>query len=343
LGAFVDPELDCFSLRMVDERVGGGNSVSSSAKYSSPASVFVDTSCHSSTEKPWAYDEDHVKSICFSGEHGLVTYHTISRGEWGRENVIKWWDHRMLRSRPVNASNLVFPNDRVAGVSPAVEYSLSGYSSNDRGESSGWRSLSLLSTDDGVDSSFRSHPEQESYHRDNNVNLVGSNDFSDRFAISYGGWGDEGFVIVDSPRKEIVRSERSNGFVSPCFSGNLDLVACHAKEEDTTCYAGNREEDAKDCISIFDTSRHASCNIGDNDSYESVPFGEKKRRSEYSSSGAADEPRDKNANFLGNIRPKFRDLYGIESTLSCMAMDELGCSIACGTNDGDIFLLQGQR
>ena len=33
------------------------------------------------------------------------------------------------------------------------------------------------------------------------------------------------------------------------------------------------------------------------------------------------------------------DRYGIDSSISCMAIDDYGAAIACGTSDGDMYLL----
>ena len=284
---------------------------------------------------------EDVKSICFSGEHGLVTNHAIINGNGTKHPVIKWWDHRMLRDQPLSAANLVFPRDSVSGVSSALEYSLKGCyccggEQCDGGKSCVCRPVSLLPS---KQNSVASSPEYIEV-----MDLVGSNDSSDRFAVPLQSCGRlQEVLIIDSSSMKIVKRERSRGVpinsavVPPCFSSNLDFMALHGKK------LGSDQGDATECISFFDISRHHSCNKGLNnhDSYKRLHLGGKKRRVDCCLHTHASE-KENTSGFIGSLHPECKDVYGISANLSCMAMDDFGCSIAFGTYDGDIFLLQGQ-
>mmetsp|Transcript_985 Transcript_985/g.2293 ORF Transcript_985/g.2293 Transcript_985/m.2293 type:complete len:537 (-) Transcript_985:5676-7286(-) len=121
IGACVDVEGDCFSLRVMDERVCEGNEDASTM-------VFVDTSNHSKgcTAVSDFETNNDVISICFTGEFGLVTGHCQFDESEATENIVKWWDCRMLLRQPVKSMNLSFP-DEVFGVESSREASVVGY------------------------------------------------------------------------------------------------------------------------------------------------------------------------------------------------------------------------
>ena len=320
IGAFVDPELDCFSLRQFDERVANGSTTSSA--------VFVDNSCKEKC------NGDEVNSICFTGDFGLVTNH-ISNRRKKEEQILKFWDQRMLLGhQPVSKVNLVFPTDNVHGVLPSAEcilnYDQGGNNSRSR-QSSG---VSLLPSEMGSDASSSSQNNLNSKSNIKVSSLVGSNDGSDLFAVSLVNSNTcrRGVIIVDSSRREIVQeggANHSSVVKSSCLSSNLDFVACH----ETRAYEIGDADGAADYISVFDISRYKSNNAHDSthDSY-SNKIGERKRK-ELDDTGCSHD------RCIATIRPEFTDVYGIESTISCMAMNEFGTSIACGTSDGDIFIL----
>eukprot|EP00984_Skeletonema_dohrnii_P017072 scaffold7696_cov74-Skeletonema_dohrnii-CCMP3373.AAC.2 len=145
---------------------------------------------------------ERVESVCFSGEYGLVTSHSIARNDdiesqltatcikqlSRSDNLIsffpptemKWWDHRMLRShQPVNSMCLSFPRDNVSLLSPDVERCLAG-SFCDSSKNQGHTAC--------THSSLRELSSEQPLDRTNfglfQVNrLVGARDSSDRFAI----------------------------------------------------------------------------------------------------------------------------------------------------------------
>jgi len=303
MGGFIDPDSDCFSLRILDERVGGGGGGVIESANSDTASpmVFVDATSHSSgktSASDWAVDE--VRGICFSGEYGLVTNHVV-KNPFGttRDSIIKWWDHRMLRSQAVGVASLVFPRDGgVCGVLPALKYS--------------------LCTDRELGSmKFR---------------LQGSNDSSDRFAVSILCCGrlDEILVVDPSCTQDAQHKRICGGSHSDiaCFSSNLDFLARHNEKQD--------EVDATDSISIFDISRHNA-----DDNYDTYGFrGHFEEKSVKVGHLGSGEGENVCEGFLGRVDPTLTDAYGITSQLSCMAMDKFGSRIACGTYDGDVFILQ---
>lgn len=220
----------------------------------------------------------------------------------------------MLRSWPISAAIPVFPRlDGVCGVSPAFECGVNGVRCStlcDEGQTCSCRPLSL---EPACSSTTGLRPSA----------LVGANDSCDLFAVPILGRGslDEILIIDSSHHRRIVKRQALPGnghylfFSKLCFSGNLDFMA----------YCGrNVVADESDSVSIYDISRHGSCIASDTD--EGYP-------------GSAEESETEHDGFLGIVNPALKDIYGIKSSLSCMAMDEFGCKIACGTNDGDLYIL----
>ena len=343
LGACVDPELDCFSLRMMDERVGDTVASVTAGENVATPSVFVGSSTHSAAAFSAYNNEEDVTSICFSGEHGLVTNHRARTSvcddgcNGGGENLIKWWDRRMLRDSPVAASTLVFPRDDVAGVTPAATLFVHGDVHD-----GAWRRVSLRAHGDGRASTVDATASVGASHlagtRDrapaSMSRLVGSRDWNDRLVIVLGNSVDlEGFAVVDASRRQVVRSVRvrGDGVRLPCFSSNLDFAAHGDSVRETEAAV------PADCISIYDISQHAGGEAGRGRAGDRERRAKKRRGADYF--GGADEPDTAYTGFLGKIKPRLTDAYGIESSLSCMAMDELGSRIACGTADGDIFIV----
>ena len=83
IGACVDAENgDCFSLRVVDERQqsNSGNGSDASACASTMNNVVVVDDRKDAALKPINCRE-RVESVCFSGEYGLVTSHSIARND----------------------------------------------------------------------------------------------------------------------------------------------------------------------------------------------------------------------------------------------------------------------
>eukprot|EP00984_Skeletonema_dohrnii_P017073 scaffold7696_cov74-Skeletonema_dohrnii-CCMP3373.AAC.3 len=101
------------------------------------------------------------------------------------------------------------------------------------------------------------------------------------------------------------------------------------------CYTTKTDEEQ--CVSIYDVSRHRSDDnaTGRHDPFEYLSG--KKRLLQNDEVSHDDEM--SNEGLLRRLLPKVHDRYGIDSFLSCMAIDEYGAMIACGTSDGDMFLL----
>ena len=225
----------------------------------------------------------------------------------------------MLRSHePVSSMCLSFPRDNVSLLSPDVERCIM------TGTTGTPASMRVLSTEQPLDRTnfglFR-------------VNrLIGSRDSSDRFAIhikvgsNESHRGHDEVLMIDSCRGEITQQIRnaSHGGMSLCMSSYLDTMACYTTNEDE-----------QQCISIYDVSRHGNDIISRHDSFEYLSG--KKRQLQ--NDEVSDDDEMNNDGLLRRLLPKVMDRYGIDSSLSCMAIDEYGAAIACGTSDGDMFLL----
>jgi hypothetical protein len=81
IGVCVDAEGDCFSLRVLDERL---------LQQQQPKNGFDSSSCEASMMKVVVVDDrnatsmncrERVESVCFTGEYGLVTSHSIARND----------------------------------------------------------------------------------------------------------------------------------------------------------------------------------------------------------------------------------------------------------------------
>ena len=178
--------------------------------------------------------------------------------------------------------------------------------------------------------------------------LVGARDSSDRFAIHLKGVyshgannsnnpynGHDEVLMVDSSRGEITQQIRNAncGGLSPSFSSYLDTMACFTTKE------GGEEEQ---CISIYDVSRHWNDDVvtsRHNDPYEYLSG--KKRQFHNDDNVNNDDEMYYGEGLLRRLSPKVEDMYGIQSSVTCMAVDEYGATIVCGTSDGDMFIMNG--
>jgi len=241
----------------------------------------------------------------------------------------------MLRShQPVNSMCLSFPRDNVSLLSPDVERCLAG-SFCDSSKNQGHTAC--------THSSLRELSSEQPLDRTNfglfEVNrLVGARDSSDRFAIHMTVCSHENdsnhhrhdeVLMVDSCRGEITQQIRSAnpGGLSLCISSYLDTMACFTTKTDE-----------EQCVSIYDVSRHRSDDnaTGRHDPFEYLSG---KKHLLQNDEVSHDDEIMSNEGLLRRLLPEVQDRYGIDSFLSCMAIDEYGAMIACGTSDGDMFLL----
>lgn len=227
----------------------------------------------------------------------------------------------MLRSHePVSSMCLSFPRDNVSLLCPDVERCLFRVDTTCTPTS-----MRVLSTEQPLD---RTNFGLSQVNR-----LIGSRDSSDRFAIRLkvgsheNHHGYDEVLMIDSCRGEVTQQIRNAnpGGMSLCMSSYLDTMAC---------YTTNEEE--KQYISIYDVSRHRTDDIASRQDPFDYLSG-KKRQLQKDEVGDDDEMN--NDGLLRRLLPKVTDRYGIDSSLSCMAIDDYGSSIACGTSDGDMFLL----
>lgn len=236
----------------------------------------------------------------------------------------------MLRShQPVSSMCLSFPRDNVNLLSPDVERCLAGsfcdFWTNQDDAACSPASLRELSIQQPLDST--------NFGMFQVNRLVGARDSSDRFAIHMKVGSNanhhhhDEVLMIDSCRGEITQQIRNAniGGLSLCMSSYLDTMACYTTKVDE-----------KQCISIYDVSRHRSEGISNRDGPFEYLSG-KKRQLQNDEVSNDDEMNDDC--LLRRLLPKVLDRYGIDSSLSCMAIDAYGAAIACGTSDGDMFLL----
>lgn len=234
----------------------------------------------------------------------------------------------MLRShQPVSAMCLSFPRDNVSLLSPDAEsYLFSSYCDSVKNQDRAActpSSLRKLSTEQPLD---RTHFGSFQVNR-----LVGARDSSDRFAVHVEGvcsWAEhirhDEVLMIDSCRGEITQQIRNANLGGLSISSYLDTMACYY-----TAQPG-----IAPYLAIYDVSRERRRDVATS-RYEHDPL-TKKRLLEVSDD---DEEDRNNEGLLRTLLPEVLDRYGIDSTISCMAIDDYGAAIACGTSDGDMYLL----
>lgn len=317
IGACVDQEGDCFSLRIFDER---------SKQAVDRQKVFVDVSCRS---RPRHNDQDNLSSICFTGEYGLVTSHNVFvNRKMFIEDTLKWHDLRMIWKQPVQSMSLSFPQNEVAAISSFEEMIIKQENSTyiQGGEVP---PLHLVNCNE--------QKEQGSSCRVSK--LTGSNDSSDRFVVTLlGPTGTLGscheHLIIDSSLRQVAQNIcgvhvcGDDDFSPFCFSSCLDFMALSGNK------LQEKIDSSRDVFSVYDISRHRSI-INDADVRDNQYLLHRGRKRTSSS------PHNTlhSSGYLGSFKPTFLDVYGLESTVTCMAMDDLGSAIVCGTSDGDIYIL----
>ena len=301
IGACVDAEMDCFSLRVVDER-------------NSKPSVYVDAGPES---RP---NEEHMECMCFTNEFGLVAGY--SKREWHPDNIIKLFDLRMIGKHPVKSMNLSFPYNDIVETPPLQEMTV--------------ERRMPVSKEDGPTGYGRLLPFDRTKSRDlladcndphdavpfHMKQLTGASNSSNRFAASLlldqpcprGGVRYQLNAIIDSTRCEIVQQigDVANQYVSStCFSSCLNSMACWR----------DAQAEERSFLSIYDISTNSSVSS----------TGSKKRQ-------FADILNTSDG-CLATIEPKLLDLYGIPSSARRIAMDDYGSAIAAITYDGDYYII----
>lgn len=307
VAACIDPEMDCFSLRIADERT---------RETESRPTIFVDT-------PPYLHVDEHVKSICFSNSHGLVVgYHDM----FHQTNALKFYDLRMMWKQPTVSMNLSFPRNDTACIRPTGELNLER--KEPLSAESYWTEPAIL----GTLHSKRSNDNYRDHHRNGvdssfviaQFQLTGPDSASDNFAASLRlppalGGSNYHHVIIDSTRNEIVHqigavaTQRTS---STCFSSCLDSMACMRTD------GGYEDDSLQQFLSIYDIShsrgelinRHPNTN---------------KRRFTLDNAKSGD--------CLATLKTKMTDIYGLHSTAINMAMDDYGSTIAMVTDEGDIY------
>ena len=308
IAACVDPEMDCFSIRIVDERA---------RETESRPTIFVDT-------PPNLHLDEHVKSICFSNTHGLVVgYHD----KLHQTNALKLYDLRMMWKQPTVSMNLSFPHNDTACIVHSDEFTLVSKEPL-YAESYSTRSAILGTLDSNrTNDNYRDHNQNHVDSSFGIIQLTGSDSASDNFAVSLRppsarGGSENHHVIIDSTRNEIVHqigAAAKQCTSSTCFSSCLDSMACMWTND-----GGYENDGYRPFLSIYDISRSRSELINRH------PMDSNKRRSTFDNA--------KSDACLATFKTKMTDIYGLHSTAINMAMNDYGSTIAMVTDEGDIYI-----
>ena len=309
--AYVDPEFDCFSLRVLDGRV------------SSETTDVRKTICVDSNPLKKRYPNKNVfediSAITFVGDRTLATSHVARVGKNQASNLIKLWDLRMIREEdPTPAASAPFlpsfPFDEVRGMES-------------------WRETALIDKGNGVVS-----PNGEEVPTADFVvsRLVGSVDGS-RLSITTNSLSnDETFdghkmvdvcacstLLVDPNQiSKVLHDAKLDSFQKSelnAFTPNLDYLASYQDKTDPV-------------VMLFDFNDHT---IRKKDSDGMT----KKKRKYHDAMQASNEcTPGLDSCLAGKLDGIVTDAIGIESKLSCLSLDKHGTALVGGSMDGDLFL-----
>ena len=225
IAACIDAEGDCFSLRIIDERIRDTEC---------RPTVFVDTSSNFGLD-----EQGIVQSICFTGEYGLVVaMRSLTT------SILPWYDLRMLWKQPVKAMNVTFPHHKLAGISSCQDLLSSRNTSlGDTHELGDIESLEQYNDCQNDEAPFFIEK------------LSGSNNSKDCFAatlrLQQSGNNVLQHLLFDLTHSEDLQVvERHGEQKITCFSGFLDFIACYDADPSL--------------LSIYDITRNRDETQGDN-------------------------------------------------------------------------------
>ena len=312
--AYVDPEFDCFSLRVLDGRI------------SSETTDVRRTICLDTKPLKNRYPNrnvnvfEDISAITFIGDRTLATSHVARVGKNQASNIIKLWDLRMVREedpKPASSAPFIpsFPFDEARGIESWRETAIFG-----RGNAVVCPMSEEIPTTDFVIS-----------------RLVGSVDGC-RLSITTNSWSNietfDGHRIVDScacntllvdpnQMNNVVHDSKLSSFQQSelnAFTPNLDFLASYQDESDVD-----------PVIMLFDLNDHMTKKDSDGMT--------KKKRKYHDTMQASNEcTPGLDSCLAGKLDGAVTDVVGIQSKLSCLSLDKHGTALVGASMDGDLFL-----
>ena len=309
--AYVDPELDCFSLRVLDERV-------SSETTDARRTICVDTN-PLKKRSPEANIFEDISAITFVGDRTLATSHVGRIAKNQVSNVIKLWDLRMIREddpKPCSTSPVIpsFPFDEVRGIES-------------------WREITVLGGNNVVVNSSGAEMPTTDFVISR---LVGSLDGS-RLSITTNCWSHKTFdgfqmVDVDKCRTLLVDANQMNNVLHTAELPKLRLPEFNAYTPNLDFFASFQEETGQSIL-LFDLSNPATKKEVDADSHA-----KKRNYGVMEGSNRGDDDDEPSNCLVGKLDGTVSDSFGIESQLTCLSLNRHGTALVGGSMDGDLYL-----
>ena len=309
--AYVDPELDCFSLRVLDERV-------SSETTDTRRTICVDTN-PLKKRSPDANIFEDISATTFVGDRTLATSHVGRIAKNQVSNVIKLWDLRMIREddpKPCSSTPIIpsFPFDEVRGIES-------------------WRETTLLGGNNVVVNSLGAEMPTTDFVISR---LVGSVDGS-RLSITTNCWSHETFdgfqmVDVDKCRTLLVDANQMNNVLHTAKLPKLRLPELNAYTPNLEFLASFQEETGQSVL-LFDLSNPAN-----KKEVDAVSHAKKRSYGMMEGSNGGDGDDESSNCLVGKLDGTVTDSFGIESQLSCLSLNRYGTALVGGSMDGDLYL-----
>jgi len=322
LSAYVDPYLDCYSLRLIDGRTMSQDSTGTTKM---TAGVFQRSQIRVDTNplnvRGGQYGNEDITGLTFVGESALATSHVSFVGKDEITNVIKFWDIRMINSnnaKPATTAVVAsFPFDDCRGVEALSEVVMSG--ADDFGGATTTLVVDPPDTDKIPSSGFAVS------------RLTGSVDNGRVSIATQSLRGDElstcehlemnefREVLVDTDRFSILhRTQKisSDSQRKPAFTPDLTFMAA---------YKGPNVDERNTSLLLYDLSNRSSLS----------DWTLHKKRSHEDMSEVS---KKFDTDIAGKINGIVNDSYGTESELLCLALNGHGTALVGGSADGDLFL-----
>ena len=307
--AYVDPEFDCFSLRVLDGRV------------SSETSDVRRTICVDSNPLKKRYLNrnvfEDISAITFVGDRTLATSHVARVGKNQASNLIKLWDLRMIREEACSSTPFIpsFPFDEARGMESWSQTAILGNgnivvsSTSEEVPAADFVISRLVGSVDGSRLSITTNSlsNHETFDGHRMVDSCASNTLlMDPNHI--------GSVLNDAKLSSFQQSELN------AFTPNLDFLASY-------------QESASDpVVMLFDLNNHTT------KKKDLDGMAKKKRKYHDAMQASKESTPEFDSCLVGKLEGTVTDSFGIESKLSCLSLDKHGTALVGGSMDGDLFL-----
>ena len=310
--AYVDPEFDCFSLRVLDGRI-------SSETTDVRRTICLDTNPLKNRYPNRNVFED-ISAITFIGDRTLATSHVARVGKNQASNIIKLWDLRMIREedpKPASSAPFLpsFPFDEARGIESWRETAISGQgnvvvsSMSEEVPATDFVVSRLVGSADGSRLSITTNSLSNDKNFDGHrmVDSCACNTFLMDPTHT-------GNVLHDAKLSSFQQSELN------AFTPNLDFMASYQEQEESD-----------PVVMLFDLNNKTIKKDSDGMTKKKRKYHDTVQTSNECAPGL-------DSCLAGKLDGIVHDSFGIESQLSCLSLDKHGTALVGGSMDGDLFL-----